>query len=287
MVLDKLLSNLAVHVEPFAVCTVCSGWRIYLPGPREVMLHYALKGQAVVRGLDGIERKLDPNWLAIVPKGVRHTLATAGAVEHETRVEAPPEGSPVCRIAAGPCEPDVVVACGAVRVRYGQALDLFSQLRDVLTIDLSKNPQVRTQFEGIMAEQAELGPGSGAMTSALMTQCLVHVFRHLEQESDSRLPWLPVISDPMLSRAIESILERPGDDHSVESLADAATMSRSAFAEKFTAAFGQPPMNLVHHVRMQHAARLLAQRSDISVDDVAGQCGFSSRSHFSQAFKKH
>jgi AraC-like DNA-binding protein len=287
MLLDKLLSNLAVHVEPFAVCEVCCGWRVYLPGPREVMLHYALKGAAVVRGLDGIERKLDPNWLAIVPKGVKHTLASAGAVDHEITIEAPPEGSPVCRIVAGSCEPEVVVACGAVRVRYGQALDLFNHLKDVLTIDLSGNPQVRAQFEGIMAEQAELGPGSGAMTSALMTQCLVQVFRHLESESSNPLPWLPVISDPRLSRAIDLILDRPGDDHTVESLAETATMSRSAFAERFTAAFGQSPMNLVHHVRMQHAALLLGQRSDVSVDDVSGQVGFSSRSHFSQAFKKH
>lgn len=287
MLLDKLLSNLAVHVEPFAVCEVCSGWRVYLPGPRDVMLHYVLRGEAVVQGLDGIKRHLGPNWLAIVPKGVKHTLETDGTVEHEKRIEAPPEGAPVCRIVAGSCEPEILVTCGAVRVRYGQALGLFNQLRDVLAIDLSGHTQVREQFERIMAEQAQLGAGTGAMTAALMTQCLVHVFRHLESRSDNPLPWLPAVSDPRLSRAIDLVLERLGDDHTVESLADAASMSRSAFAERFTAAFGQPPMNLVHHLRMQHAALLLSQRNDMSVDDVAGQVGFSSRSYFSQAFKKH
>jgi len=287
MLLDKLLSNLAVRVEPFAVCEVCSGWRVFLPGPREVMLHYVLQGQAVVRGLDGVERKLEPNWLAIVPKGAKHTLESSGAIENEKKIEAPPEGSPVCRIVAGSCKPEVVVACGAVRVSYGQALGLFNHLKDVLAVDLTGIPAVRAQFEGIMAEQAQLGPGSGAMTSALMTQCLVQVFRHLESQGGATLPWLPAISDPQLSRASDLLLESPGDDHTVESLADAATMSRSAFAEHFTAAFGEPPMHLLHHVRMQQAALMLGQHTDMSVDDVAGKVGFSSRSHFSQAFKKH
>jgi len=65
-----------------------------------------------------------------------------------------------------------------------------------------------------------------------------------------------------------------------------AAMSRSAFSERFTAAFGLPPMSLVHHIRMQRAARLLRQGGQ-SIDEVAGRVGFSSRSHFSRAFKAH
>ena len=46
-------------------------------------------------------------------------------------------------------------------------------------------------------------------------------------------------------------------------------------------------MSLVHHVRMQHAAHLLRRDALLSVDDVADRVGYSSRSHFSSAFKKH
>lgn len=52
-------------------------------------------------------------------------------------------------------------------------------------------------------------------------------------------------------------------------------------------AFGLPPMNLLHRIRMQRAALLLRQRDELSVDAVAQRVGFSSRSHFSRAFKKH
>jgi AraC-like DNA-binding protein len=288
MVLDKLLSNLAVQVEPFALCQLSVGWRIHLPGPREVMLHYVLQGQAVVCGSDGIARPMGPNWLAVVPKGAKHTLQWDGKVDHEERIEAPPEGAPVCRIIAGPSDrPDLLVACGAVRVRYGQSLGLFDHLGEVLAIDLSDLPQVRSEFEGILAEQAQLGPGSGVMAAALMTQCLVHVLRRLGDDSACPLPWLPALDDPRLSKAVDRILEEPGASHTVESLAEVASMSRSTFAERFSTAFLRTPMSLVHHVRMQHAARLLGQDRSLSIDQVASRVGFSSRSHFSQAFKKH
>jgi AraC-like DNA-binding protein len=73
----------------------------------------------------------------------------------------------------------------------------------------------------------------------------------------------------------------------VESLAEAASMSRSAFADRFAAAFDRTPMSLVNHVRMQRAAHLLQQSDALSIDEIADRVGFSSRSHFSRAFKKH
>ncbi len=64
-------------------------------------------------------------------------------------------------------------------------------------------------------------------------------------------------------------------------------MSRSAFAERFPVAFGRSPMSLVQHVRMQRAYQLLRQNGSLSIDEVAGRVGHSSRSHFSRAFKRH
>jgi len=76
-------------------------------------------------------------------------------------------------------------------------------------------------------------------------------------------------------------------DHTVDSLAKAAAMSRSAFAERFAAAFERSPMSLVHHVRMQRAHQLLTQNGSLSIEEVANRVGYSSRSHFSRAFKNH
>ncbi len=286
MVLDKLLANLSVEVRPFAICHVGQGWRLHLPPPPVPLLHFVLEGQGAISGARGEPLEVGPSSLLVVPVGVRHALQSSGPVEHERRITEAPAGSAVCSLDAGSRSPaGLVVACGLVNVRYGPILDLFEHLKDILAADLSGVPLVSAAFNGILTEQAGLAPGSAAMTKALMNQCLVHFFRQLG--SSGSLPWLDALDDPRLGRALDCMLEDPSARHTVASLADAASMSRSAFAERFVAAFGRPPMVLLHHVRMQQAALLLRQNDRLSLDDVASRCGYSSRSHFSAAFREH
>jgi AraC-like DNA-binding protein len=286
VVLDKLLSNLSVEVEPFVLCHIGRGWRLRLPQPPVPLLHFVMQGRGAIGGGTGPPQPVEPSWFAVVPPGGRHTLESGDPVENERRIDPPPDGSPVCRLVGGtPADGDLVVACGLVKVRYGPSLDLFGHLKDVLVTDLSGVPQVKAAFDGILAEQAGLSPGSTTVTRALMTQCLVHFFRQIG--SSGSLPWLDALDDPRLERVIDRMLEDPSAHHTVESLADVASMSRSAFAERFVAALGRPPMAMVAHVRMQHAAQLLRQADTLSLDEIAARCGYSSRSHFSAAFRKH
>jgi len=288
VLLDKLLTNLTVEVEPFALCQINAGWRLRLPGPPRPLLHFVLKGTGAVRDPHEDAQPLAPLWLSVVPVGARHALECGGSVQNEVRIDAPPAGEPVCRFNAGaPESAELVVACGLVSVGYGPSVSLFDHLKQVLSVDLSDRPEVGAAFRRILAEQTQAGPGSIAMTKALMTECLVHLFRRLAADPGGSLPWVTALEDPRLGRAIDRMLEKPAADYTVDSLAETASMSRSAFAERFTAAFGRSPMNLLKHIRMQHAAHLLRRDATLSVDDVAARVGYSSRSHFSEAFRKH
>lgn len=288
MELDDLLTNMAVEVDPFALCMVSSGWRLSLPAAPEVLLHFVLQGRGSVLGPKGEPNSVGPYWLGIVPKGAVHALVSTGRIDHEQRITATAPGEAVPHLIAGSSEtPELIVACGLVRVRYGCSFGLFDHLHEVLAVDLSDSPQVQASFQGILAEQTLPGPGSRAMKSALLNQCLVHLFRHLLSDSDCPFPWLTALRDERLGRAVDRILKDPAAHHTVDSLADAASMSRSVFAERFTDAFGRSPMNLLHLIRMQRAALLLRRGDGLSLDQVAQRVGFKSRSHFSQAFKKH
>lgn len=287
MLLDKLLSNIDVHVDYLSLCLLSSGWRLRLPGPPDVMLHFVLQGRGTVRGPENRAYPLAPCWLAIVPKGAAHRLESGGEVKHERRIDVMPKGVriPPSLVAGSSEHPDLIIACGIVRVRYGKSLGVFDQLRDVLAVDMSDCPQVQAALEGIIAEQSEPGYGSEAMKGALMTECLVHLFRCLARARNGTLPWIAALDDPRLARVVNRILDHPAAHHTVDSLAEIASMSRSAFAQHFAEAFGYPPMNLVRLVRMQSAADLLAQEDLLSIDAVANRVGFSSRSQFSRAFK--
>jgi hypothetical protein len=71
-----------------------------------------LAGKGAVLDPHDVPRLLAPHWLSVVPVGSRHALE-CGEVQNETRIEAPPAGEPVCRLAAGAPElAELVVACG-------------------------------------------------------------------------------------------------------------------------------------------------------------------------------
>jgi AraC-like DNA-binding protein len=284
MFLDKLLSNLDIHVEQFALCEVTPGKRIHVPNSPRVMLHFILAKTGFVRSSSGEAYSLKPCSLSIVPKGVDHSLEPSGEIVEECHIDQH-SSSTGGRDLKGSVE--LIVACGLVRVRYGAALGLFDNLGEILVEDLSDIPKVRAAFDEILSEQSNEAPGSDAMKAALMSQCMVHLFRRLCDNGTCSLPWLSALQDSGLGRALDRILQSPGDMHTVESLADAASMSRSTFAETFAAAFGTPPMSMVRKIRMERAWKLLEQRQGMSVEAVARRVGFSSRSHFSRAFKKH
>jgi AraC-like DNA-binding protein len=285
-ILDRYLANLSVEVEPFALCMLQSGWRLTLPGPPCAMLHFVVQGEGWLSCPDGSHNPIGPNWLIVIPTGTVHSLETPEDFEHELRIDCTPSGPPVHYIVAGESPAEMVVGCGTLNVRYGEAVGLFDHLAQVLVVDLSEIAEVPFLFQSLIQEQVHGAAGTPVLQGAIMTQLLVHMLRNLADQPDSNLAWLNALQDPRLARAIDLILADPGAQHSVESLAESVNMSRSGFAKHFQDAFSMSPMKLVNQVRLQRAAKLL-DSSALPVEQIAQRCGFSSRSHFSRAFKQH
>jgi hypothetical protein len=76
---------------------------------------------------------------------------------------------------------------------------LFDKLRQILVEHLFSIPQVRSAFKDILAEQSNAGPGSEAMKAALMSQCIVYLFRRLCTSDTSSLPWLAALENERLA----------------------------------------------------------------------------------------
>jgi AraC-like DNA-binding protein len=76
--------------------------------------------------------------------------------------------------------------------------------------------------------------------------------------------------------------ERPW---SVEDLAELAKMSRAAFARRFTALVGEPPLAYLTRWRMELAARHLRESNDL-VAHIAERVGYRSEYAFSRAFSR-
>ena len=97
--------------------------------------------------------------------------------------------------------------------------------------------------------------------------------------------WAHALRNPALRVALDAIQERPAEPWTVASLAREASLSRAAFARRFTALTGQPPLTYLTWWRMTIAARLL-RTTDASLQTIAGRVGYSSEYAFSKAFKR-
>ncbi|XXT14817.1 AraC family transcriptional regulator [Sorangium sp. So ce429] len=92
--------------------------------------------------------------------------------------------------------------------------------------------------------------------------------------------------DRRVGRALQLIQEKPAARWTIEALARAAGLSRAAFARRFLAELGVPPLRYVAELRMQRAAELLAE-GDRSLASIAAEVGYDSEFAFSRAFKRH
>lgn len=128
-------------------------------------------------------------------------------------------------------------------------------------------------------------PGRDLVLSRLIEVMLIEALRTM-QERAAPAGLLRGLGDARLAAAMREMHADPARAWTTEKLAKKASLSRSAFFDRFTRAVGLPPMEYLHGWRMAVAKDLLRQR-DISLAEIAERVGYSSASTFSTAFSKH
>lgn len=85
-------------------------------------------------------------------------------------------------------------------------------------------------------------------------------------------------------RSVVSMIEGALESSpSIPTLAVAANMSESHFRRSFKQCFGIAPQEFISQQRLRHAAKLLTQ-TELSIAQIALECGFGDQSHFSRQF---
>ncbi|MGH7427117.1 MAG: AraC family transcriptional regulator [Candidatus Methylomirabilaceae bacterium] len=153
-------------------------------------------------------------------------------------------------------------------------------------LDGSESDRLRQLVEVAMAEAHERRAGRDCVLLRLAELMFIEVVRqHLAQLPAEHTGWLAGLHDAIVGRALDLLHRRPANDWTVESLARAAGLSRSALSERFTHFVGHPPMQYLTRWRMQLAATLLSDGAT-KVSAVGLEVGYDSEAAFSRAFKK-
>lgn len=137
----------------------------------------------------------------------------------------------------------------------------------------------------IVRESTSPGPGSAVALAHLADLLLIHGLRHWTATEGAATCGLRAVADPAIGAALRLMHERPAEPWTVARLAAEIAMSRSAFAARFAALVGEPPLQYLARWRMTLAARLLrdARRS---VAEVAEQVGYGNAVAFTKAFAR-
>ncbi|PAJ85326.1 AraC family transcriptional regulator [Burkholderia ubonensis] len=141
-------------------------------------------------------------------------------------------------------------------------------------------------LERFTAELQGRRPGGARVMEHLANLMFVEVMRiHLDAMQDNGVGWFYALSDEKLAPVIGAIHDSPARNWSVDELADLVRMSRSAFASRFKAIVGTPPMDYLMRWRMLIAADKLLNTDD-HIALIAFAVGYQSESAFSTAFKR-
>jgi AraC family transcriptional activator of mtrCDE len=103
---------------------------------------------------------------------------------------------------AGSGGEDLILACGRLHVTYGQEIDLFGMLNKPLAESFEESVVLRSVFEAILQEFSSPKIGTVALTGTLMKQCLILLLRRLQENRDTRIPWIAVLHEKGLQRAL-------------------------------------------------------------------------------------
>jgi AraC-like DNA-binding protein len=165
---------------------------------------------------------------------------------------------------------------------------LAAVLPKLLHLKLEQNRSLAFQsvLELLAAETERPGLGSEAVVSRLFELLFVHAIRAycLNPDGPSQ-GWLAALADRHLARVMAAIHNDPSEPWTVQSLAEIAGLSRSAFANRFRSIVGKTPLDYVTALRV-HRARRRIHRSGVSLAEAAHDAGYESVAAFHRAFKR-
>lgn len=269
---------------------------IQLGAQHVVSYHLVSHGCCWLTLADGPPARLDAGDIVVIPHGDPYTMSSAPGIRSEVpadavlrffREMADGTAPPVVEVAGdgGPDRCRLICGFLGCDVRpFNPVLEALPRLVHLRRGDIADDDRLGPLVAFAVAETRLQRPGAQNVLVRLSEVLFIEVIRrYLDSLPSDGTGWLSGLRDPVVGRALALLHEECGASWTLERLAKASGVSRSALAERFTHVVGQPPMRYLAHWRMQRASRLLL--SGAKVSSVALEVGYQSEAAFSRAFK--
>lgn len=288
--LSEVLQDLRLSGASYGRCELASPWGIDFPPQPEARFHFVAEGSCWLRSPDQEWIALAAGDVVLLPRGTGHALADS--VRRRTRPidEFPMQeiGERTYLVAAGGDGARATLACCSVAFEEPAVHPLLELMPPMLLVrgGATDDPALPALLKTMAEEMLARRVGAAGVMTRLADVVIMRVVRAwVESRGAETSGWLAAIRDPKIGRALAAMHRRPGEAWSLEALAGVARISRSRFAERFSAVLGMPPAQYLARWRMHLAARWL-RNERLTVAEVATRLAYESEASFSRAFKR-
>lgn len=286
--INQLLDSLKIEANVFHNGQYCGNWAINTSGNRRMTFHIVTKGHCIFKtGQHVIE--LNEGDAIFMPSDVSHCVSNSfHTYIPENSIHSLPMTEEVILPSTG-------LVCGDFTHQHKIFEKLVKQLPEWIVVRRHEDTASSRIIELILEESKASNQHTNVLLNRL-SDCLFYLLIRGNLDVDSGL--FAAFSHPQLSRALDLIHQGSNENNSgntsdyqqeqrfsLDELANAAAMSRSAFATLFKEIIGQSPIDYQTQWRMTQAYRWLAD-DRISTFEAAIRCGYESEGSFSKAFKR-
>lgn len=260
--LSSLFERFGVRAHLFHTGPLC-GVTTYAAQPGRGFLHVLRQGEMVVTHLakSGLQRiEVREPSLLFYPRPLTHRFHNA-----------PADGADF--------------ACATLDFEGGPHHPLVRALPPLVFLPLRQVDGLAPALQLLFSETDQVQCGQRLLADRLFEVVLLQLLRWLlNHPEQGGLPvgLLTGLADPRLSRALTAMHDRPGDPWSLESLAQEAGMSRTAFAAHFKQVVDTTPADYLAHWRLSLAQAGLRQGKPVKL--LATELGYANASALSRVF---
>lgn len=287
-VLSEVFSSLRIRSELYFSAVLGTGAAIRVPQDRRrIRFHLVLQGQCWLR-MEGLpDTLLSEGDIALIPNGEPQILSAereTTAISLEAAIQAGALKGGVLRGGEGVAR--ATLLCGFCQ--FDESIDhpALAGLPAAIHLsvsDLGAEPWMAATLKLLTLEAALNAQGTRAILARLIEIAVIQAARRLSSAQDGN-GFIAALADPFLARALYALHRTPEKPWRVADLANEAGMSRARFADHFTDAIGIPPIEYLTRWRLIKARSLLSN-SNLSIEDIAEQCGYASLPSFTRRFK--
>lgn len=262
--LEQSLAQLDLSAPAFQCVEVAARWTPAAAAQGQVHLIIVLRGAGTLE------------------QGAAHTPLRAGQVLVVDGRQPPSLAAPEAPGAHGAA---LAVAHGVLSATLLGGRNIFDFIAMPHAVDTSDSELFTGAIPEMLLESARGGPGSAAIVVCLVRRVVTRVLRDAwvadtmvadEKTSDRR---------QRLGQIVALMEKDPARQHTLDSLAGTAAMSRSVFHKLFRQTYGSSPLTLLREIRLKKAEQFLLH-TDLPIKTIAARLGYRSRSYFWQTFKQ-